>query len=359
MFGSSYFVYLLCLDIRIIDITNRNGNPNENDRGAMPVARECTYQDFMKCQPLNFKEMKGVVGLTRWFEKIETVFHISNCPQKYQVKYATFTLLNVALTWWNSHKRTIGTDTAFAMSWREFMKLMVEVQKIYADRRRKSLEFKVGYKVMLKVSPWKGVIRIDKWRTLNPRYIIPFKILAKVGTLAYRLELSEQLSRVHSTFHVFNLKKCFVDKPLVIPLDEIQIDDKLNFIKEPVKFMDREVKQLKQRRIPIVKVRWNSRRGPEFTWEREDQMKKKATKEKIDCGLYMIMHMELYEGSTIAQWKTGVLPENEKNHRMQMDNLRSRIAAKILLREVNIYAKKMSDYAKKMTEAGEGGSNRE
>ncbi|GKE78443.1 hypothetical protein Tco_1544563 [Tanacetum coccineum] len=81
----------------------------------------------------------------------------------------------------------------------------------------------------------------------------------RVGTLAYQLELSEQLSRVHSTFHVSNLKKCFVDEPLVIPLDEIQIDDKFNFIEEPVKIMDQEVKRLKQSRIPIVKVRWNSR----------------------------------------------------------------------------------------------------
>ncbi|GJR28913.1 putative reverse transcriptase domain-containing protein [Tanacetum coccineum] len=148
-------------------------------------------------------------------------------------------------------------------------------QKSYADRRRKKLEFEVGDKVMLKVSPWKGVIHFGKQRKLNPRYIGPFKILSKVGTLAYRLELLDQLSRVHSTFHVSNLKKCFVDEPLAIPLDEIQIDDKLNFIKEPVEIMDREVKRLKQSRIPIMKVRWNSRRGPEFTWEREDQMKKK------------------------------------------------------------------------------------
>ncbi|GKG33916.1 hypothetical protein Tco_0434075, partial [Tanacetum coccineum] len=90
---------------------------------------------------------------------------------------------------------------------------------------------------------------------LNPRYIGPFKILAKVGTVAYRLEIPEQLSRVHSNFYVSNLKKCFSDEPLALPLDEIQIDDKLNFIKEPVEIMDREVKRLKQSRIPIVKVR--------------------------------------------------------------------------------------------------------
>ncbi|GJY80553.1 hypothetical protein Tco_0493304 [Tanacetum coccineum] len=85
-------------------------------------AEKCTYQDFMKCQPLNFKGMEGVVRLIRWFEKMETIFHISNCPEKYQVKYATCTLLNSALTWWNSHKRTIGTDAAFTMTWRELMK---------------------------------------------------------------------------------------------------------------------------------------------------------------------------------------------------------------------------------------------
>ncbi|GJR84841.1 putative reverse transcriptase domain-containing protein [Tanacetum coccineum] len=109
---------------------NRNGrneNPNENVRGDRPVTRECTYQDFMKCQPLNFKGTEGVVGLIRWFEKMETMFHISNCTKKSQVKYATCTLLDSALTWWNSHKRTIGTEAAFAMSWREIMKIMTEV----------------------------------------------------------------------------------------------------------------------------------------------------------------------------------------------------------------------------------------
>ncbi|GJR49244.1 putative reverse transcriptase domain-containing protein [Tanacetum coccineum] len=148
-------------------------------------------------------------------------------------------------------------------------------QKSYADRRRKPLEFEVGDKVMLKVSPWKGVIRFGKRGKLNPRYIGPFKILDRVGTLVYRLELPNQLSRVHSTIHVSNLKKCFVNEPLAIPLDEIQIDDKLYFIEEPVEIIDQEVKRLKQSRIPIVKIHWNSRRGPEFTWEREDQMKKK------------------------------------------------------------------------------------
>ncbi|GJT55978.1 putative reverse transcriptase domain-containing protein [Tanacetum coccineum] len=148
-------------------------------------------------------------------------------------------------------------------------------QKSYADVRRKPLEFQVGDKVMLKVSPWKGDIHFGKRGKLNNCYIRPFKIIAKVGTVTYRLELQEQFSRVYTTFHVSNLKKCLSDETLAIPLDEIQIDDKIYFIEELVKIMDHEVKRLKQSRIPIVKVRWNSRRGPEFTWEREDQMQKK------------------------------------------------------------------------------------
>nr|GEV35365.1 putative reverse transcriptase domain-containing protein [Tanacetum cinerariifolium] len=148
-------------------------------------------------------------------------------------------------------------------------------QMSYADVRRKPLEFQVGDKVMLKVSPWKGVIRFGKRGKLNPRYIGPFKILARVGIVAYRLEIPEQLSRVHITCHISKLKKCMADEPLAIPLDKIHVDDKLNFIEEHVEIMHREVKHLKQSRILIVKVRWNSRRGPEFTWECEDQMQKK------------------------------------------------------------------------------------
>ncbi|GJR84135.1 hypothetical protein Tco_0154920 [Tanacetum coccineum] len=114
-------------------------------------------------------------------------------------------------------------------------------QKSYADVRRKPLELQVGDRVMLKVSPWKGVIRFRKRGKLNLRYIGPFKALVKVGTISYRLELPQQLSWVHNTFHIMN----------------------------------REVKRLKKVRIPIIKVQWNSRRGPVFKWEGEDQFKKK------------------------------------------------------------------------------------
>ncbi|GJY75593.1 putative reverse transcriptase domain-containing protein [Tanacetum coccineum] len=148
-------------------------------------------------------------------------------------------------------------------------------QKSYADGRTKPLEFKVGDMVLLKVSPWKGVISFGKRGKLSPCYIGPFKILARVGPVAYTLELPEELQGIHSTFHVSNLKKCLADENLIIPLDEIQLNDKLHFIEEPMEIVDREAKQLKQSRIPIVKVCWNSRRGPEFTWEREDQFRDK------------------------------------------------------------------------------------
>ncbi|GJZ92735.1 putative reverse transcriptase domain-containing protein [Tanacetum coccineum] len=110
----------------------------------------------------------------------------------------------------------------------------------------------------------------DLKRKLNPKYVGPFKVLEKVGAVAYKLELPQELSRVHNTFHVSNLKKCYVDEPLAILLDGLHIDDKLHFVEEPVEIMGREVKRLKQSRIPILKVRWNSRRGHEFTWEGED-----------------------------------------------------------------------------------------
>nr|GEV94318.1 putative reverse transcriptase domain-containing protein [Tanacetum cinerariifolium] len=128
--------------------------------------------------------------------------------------------------------------------WAERIQAARDRQKSYADVRRKPLEFQVGDRVMLKVSPWKGVVRFGKRGKLNPRYIGPFKVLAK---------------------------KCLSDEPLAISLDEIHIDEKLRSIEEPLEIMDREVKRLKQTCIPIIKVRWNSMRGPEFTWECEDQ----------------------------------------------------------------------------------------
>nr|GEU79239.1 putative reverse transcriptase domain-containing protein [Tanacetum cinerariifolium] len=120
-----------------------------------------------------------------------------------------------------------------------------------------------------------GVIQFGKQGKLNPRYIAPFKILEWIGPVAYRIELPEELKNVHNTFHVSNLKKYLSDESLRVPMKELRLDGKLNFVEEPVEIMDRDVKQLRQSRIPIVKVRWNTKRGPEFTWEREDEIRVK------------------------------------------------------------------------------------
>ncbi|GJZ71522.1 putative reverse transcriptase domain-containing protein [Tanacetum coccineum] len=121
-------------------------------------------------------------------------------------------------------------------------------QKSYADLKRRLTEFEVGDKVMLKVSPWKGVIRFGKRGKLSPRFVGPFKVIERIGPVAYKLELPDKLRGIHNTFHVSNLKRCFVNDDVVIPLDEVQLDNK---------------------------VRWNSRRGPKFTWEREDFFRSK------------------------------------------------------------------------------------
>ncbi|GJX62974.1 putative reverse transcriptase domain-containing protein [Tanacetum coccineum] len=113
-------------------------------------------------------------------------------------------------------------------------------QKNYADKRCKPLEFKVGDRVLLKVSPWKGVVRFGKKGNLAPRYVGPFEI------------------------------KCLAEPNVQVPLDEIEIDENLRFVEEPIEIVERDVKKLKRRRIPLVKFRWNSRQGAEYTWERED-----------------------------------------------------------------------------------------
>ncbi|GJW54188.1 putative nucleotidyltransferase, ribonuclease H [Tanacetum coccineum] len=160
-----------------------------------------------------------------------------------------------------------GRKCRSPVCWAEVGQVQLPGPKIVQETTEKD-------RVILKVSNWKRVVRFGKREKLNPGYVGPFKVLEKVRSVAYKLELPQELNKVHNTFHVSNLKKCYSDEPLAIPFEGLQVDDKLRFVEEPVEIMDREVKRLKQSRIPIVKVRWNSRRGPEFTWEREDQFQK-------------------------------------------------------------------------------------
>ncbi|GKC93382.1 hypothetical protein Tco_1158824, partial [Tanacetum coccineum] len=126
--------------------------------------------------------------------------------------------------------------------------------KSYVDKRRKPLEFCVSDYVLLKVSPWKGMVRFGKKGKLAPWFVRPFEIIKKVGPVAYRLDLPEELNGVHDTFHVSNLKKYLAYPTLKVPLDEIRVDAKLNFVEEPVEILEREFKKLKRSRIAIVKV---------------------------------------------------------------------------------------------------------
>nr|GEZ46161.1 putative reverse transcriptase domain, ribonuclease H-like domain, aspartic peptidase domain protein [Tanacetum cinerariifolium] len=154
---------------------------------------------------------------------------------------------------------------------KERMQAARDRQKSYADLKRKPMEFQVGDKVILKVSPWKGVIRFGKREKLNPRD----------GDVSYKLDLSKELSRVHNTFQVSNLKKCNADEPLAVPLDGLHFDDKLQFVEEPVEIVDRKVKRLKQSRIPLVKVRWNSKRAlsPGYVVDSDPEKDEKDPKE--------------------------------------------------------------------------------
>nr|GEX98322.1 putative reverse transcriptase domain-containing protein [Tanacetum cinerariifolium] len=214
-----------------------------------------TLEDMLRACMIDFGK--------RW------VKHLPLCEFSYNNSYHTS--IKAA-----PYEALYGRKCRSPVCWAEVGEAQLTGPELIQETTKKiPMEFEVGDRIILKVSPWKGVVRFDKWGKLNPRYVGPFKVLAKVRKVAYKLELPQELSRVHHTFHVSNLKKCYTDEPLVMPLEGIHVDDKLQFVEELVEIMEREIKRLKRSRIPLVKVRWNSRRGPEFTWEREDSFRKK------------------------------------------------------------------------------------
>ena len=129
--------------------------------------------------------------------------------------------------------------------------------------------------MLLKVSPWKGVVRFIKRGKLSPRYIGPFEIIRRIGPVAYQLQLPDEMAGIHDVFHVSNLKKCIADESLVVPLKDIEVNEQLKFVERPLQIEDRKIKNLKHKRLVLVKVKWDSKRGPEYTWELESEMKKK------------------------------------------------------------------------------------
>ncbi|KAJ0743436.1 putative nucleotidyltransferase, Ribonuclease H [Helianthus annuus] len=159
---------------------------------------------------------------------------------------------------------------------RDRLKAARDRQKSCADKRRKPLKFEVGDQVLLKVSPCKRVMRFGKKGKLSPRYIGPFEIIECVGSVAYKLNLPEELSGIHNVFHICNLKKCIADESLAMSHKDVQIDESLRFVERPISIEDRQVKKLQRKHVPIVKVKWDARRGPEYTWEVESTMRRKC-----------------------------------------------------------------------------------
>ncbi|XP_071688265.1 uncharacterized protein [Rutidosis leptorrhynchoides] len=157
---------------------------------------------------------------------------------------------------------------------RERLKATQDRQKSYVDRRRRPIEFKEGDMVMLKVSPWKDIIRFRKRGKLGPRYIGPFKILERVGEVAYRLELPEKLSGIHNTFHVSHIRKCLTAQSTIVPLKEVEVNDKLGYIEESVDIVDEQIRKIRNKPIKSFKVKWKYGKETEYTWETEEFMVK-------------------------------------------------------------------------------------
>ena len=155
------------------------------------------------------------------------------------------------------------------------MKIAQDRQKSYVDKRRKPIEFQVGDKVMLKISPWKGVVRFGKRGKLSPRYVGPYKIIKRVGEVAYKLELPGELQGIHNTFHVSNLRRCLADESAEVTLNDVKVDKTLSYIEEPEAVVDRKVRKLRNKEIALVKVQRRHHRGPEATWEPEKEMRLK------------------------------------------------------------------------------------
>nr|GEU99265.1 putative reverse transcriptase domain-containing protein [Tanacetum cinerariifolium] len=194
-----------------------------------------TLEDMLRACAINFG--KG------WVHHLPLVEFSYNNSYHASIKAAPFEALHVQET------------TKKIIQIKQRVKVARDRQKSYTDLKRKPMDFHVGDNVMLKVSPSKRVVHFGKRRKLNPKYVRPFKVLEKVGSIAYKLELPQELSRVHNTFRVSNLKKCYANEPLAVPLDGLHFDDKLYFLEELVEIMDREVKRLKRSHILIVKVR--------------------------------------------------------------------------------------------------------
>nr|GEW21193.1 hypothetical protein [Tanacetum cinerariifolium] len=255
--------------------TNGDGSHSlhEDNQRNVQTARPCFYADFMKCQPLNFKVTEGVVGLARWIEKMELVFQISSCAVKNQVKFATCTLLDAALTWWNSQIRSLGPD-AYLMTW-EVLKNKTTDKKanVVADalsRKEQVDPLWVRALVMNIGLDLPKQILEAQIEALKPENLKNEYVDLSMST-AYHPKTDGQSERTIQTLkdmlraYVIDFgKKCYADEPLVVPLEGIHVDDKLQLVEDPVEIMEWEIKRLKRSWIPLVKV--NKARGAKIHW---------------------------------------------------------------------------------------------
>nr|GEV99977.1 reverse transcriptase domain-containing protein [Tanacetum cinerariifolium] len=258
----------------MVNTNNTNSNPEPRET---PAERKCTYKEFMSCQPFYFNGTEGAVGLICWFEQTELVFSRSNCTENYRVKFATGTLTEDALSWWNSYAKPIGIEQANKIAWSELKRLFTnkychrtEVKKIEDkfynlivkgnDLKTYSRRFQeLAVLCLNMVAPYEALYgrkyrspvcwaEVGEAQLTGPKMIQETmeKIIlikqriqaAKDRQKSYadrKLELPRELSRVHHTFHVSNLKKCYTDEPLAMPLEGVHIDDTLQFVEEPKK----------------------------------------------------------------------------------------------------------------------------
>ena len=171
---------------------------------------------------------------------------------------------------------------------RDRLKIAQDRQKSYANNRRRDLEFEVGDMVFLRISPWKGVLRFGKRGKLSPRYIGPYRIVERIGEVAYRLELPSDLDRIHDVFHVSMLRKYIPDPSHVLTEQPVEIQENLTYEEEPVQILDRREQVLRNKTIPLVKVLWRSHTVEEAIWEHEEQMKRHYP-HLFDAGTHVLI----------------------------------------------------------------------
>ena len=237
-----------------------------------------TLEDMLRSCVIDFKG--------NWDDHLPLVEFAYNNSYHTSIKAAPYEALygrkcRTPVCWFDvGEKRELGPEliqqtSAKIDTIRERMKAAQDRQKSYADLKRRPMEFQVGDRVLLKVSPWKGIVRFQKRGKLSPRFIGPFKIIERVGNLAYRLELPSELQKLHNAFHVSNLRKCLSKEEKKISYQDVEVSEELSYIEEPECFLDRKVKVLRNKEIPIVKVQWRHHDGIEATWEPEEEMKRK------------------------------------------------------------------------------------